>query len=64
MKYWSPTEPKTLRFPKPEGVESFEVSDDFHVDAAEIIEDENGVRSVIENAELLAEVLAREANIP
>ena len=38
MKYWSPSEPNTLRFPKPQGVESFEVPDDFIVESAKIIE--------------------------
>lgn len=46
MKYWSPTEPNTLRYPKPEGVESFEVHDDFDPECGEVVVNEKGVRVV------------------
>jgi hypothetical protein len=35
--YWSPAEPGTLRFPKPQGVESFEVDSDSFVPSAAVV---------------------------
>lgn len=38
MKYWNPLEPNTLRYPKPSGVESFQVADDFDVEVAKVVD--------------------------
>lgn len=58
IRYWSPDEPNTLRYPAPEGKESFAVdAETFVCEAAVVVVDKKGNKSVVHDEEKMQDYL-------